>query len=198
MHKIGTHDSITGEKSIWWSYPLIPFARTQRKTLTEQFFAGCRLFDIRLKYVCGKWRGAHGWWFTKESADVLLNRLFSLASFTGEDIHILLTYEGKAKNAKEFLKYIDDVLMPCRNKYVKFGPICSKYSDTTKGIVVDYEILRIAEDDWLDSYYPNEQCFKALDGRTWHTYIPIPYLWKQFFFKKVEFNSENYKFVDFL
>lgn len=198
MDKIGTHDSMTGEKSVWWSIPLIPFARTQCKTLLGQFQHGCRLFDIRLKYVGGKWRGAHGWWFTKEDATTLLKKLFEIAKFHQQEIHVLLTYEGKVKNSNDFLKYIDDVLMPCRNEYVKFGPICSKYSDTSNGLVVDYSILRSAENNWLDSEYQNEQCFKPLDGRTWHTYLPIPFLWKQFYFKKVEFNSIAYKFVDFL
>lgn len=196
MDKIGTHDSMTGETSVWWSIPLIPFARTQSKNLLEQFHSGCRLFDIRLKYVGGKWRGAHGWWFTKESATTLLKNLFETAKFHQQEIHVLLTYEGKAKNSNDFLNYVDEVIIPCRNEYVKFGQICSKYSDTTSGIVVDYAVLRNAEDKWIDR--PTEQYFKPLDGRTWHTYIPIPFLWKQFFYKNVEFDSMTYKFVDFL
>ena len=57
MRKIATHDSATGEKSKGFlSWIGTPFARTQRKTLREQYEAGCRMFDIRVKLVDGEWR----------------------------------------------------------------------------------------------------------------------------------------------
>ena len=49
MEKIATHDSATGEKGMWYCIPLIPFAKTQSKTLKEQYDAGCRFFDLRVK-----------------------------------------------------------------------------------------------------------------------------------------------------
>ena len=53
MLKIGTHDSATGEHGNWWSWLFYPFAKTQSKTIKEQYEAGCRLFDIRIRKVLG-------------------------------------------------------------------------------------------------------------------------------------------------
>ena len=48
MNKIATHDSATGEKGRGFlSFLVTPFAKTQSKTIKEQYDAGCRSFDIR-------------------------------------------------------------------------------------------------------------------------------------------------------
>ena len=82
MLKIGTHDSATGEKGVWWSLPLSPFAKTQKKTIREQYDAGCRLFDLRIKKVKKKWRMCHGWWFTKRTAESIFEELNSFESLS--------------------------------------------------------------------------------------------------------------------
>jgi hypothetical protein len=47
---IATHNSATGEKPAnILSWFLIPFCRTQSKTIKEQYEAGCRLFDLRVR-----------------------------------------------------------------------------------------------------------------------------------------------------
>ena len=66
MLKIATHDSATGERGNWWSWFFAIFAKTQSKSIKKQYEAGCRLFDIRIRKVCGKWKCAHGPWVTKE------------------------------------------------------------------------------------------------------------------------------------
>lgn len=40
--------------------------------------------------------------------------------------------------------------------------------------------------------------FKVLDGTSWHTYLPIPFIWKKIYYNKVDFNNEVYQMVDFL
>ena len=50
MNKIATHDSATGEKGKGFlSFLVSPFAKTQSKSLQEQYDAGCRSFDIRVR-----------------------------------------------------------------------------------------------------------------------------------------------------
>ena len=45
--KIATHDSATGEKGKGFlSFLVSPFAKTQSKTIKEQYDAGCRSFDM--------------------------------------------------------------------------------------------------------------------------------------------------------
>ena len=59
--KIATHDSATGEKGKGLlSIIGTPFARTQSKTIEEQYVAECRMFDIRVKLIKGSFKCAHG------------------------------------------------------------------------------------------------------------------------------------------
>ena len=62
MNKIATHDSATGEKGKGFlSFLVTPFAKTQSKTIKEQYDAGCRSFDIRVREdKDGIIRCAHG------------------------------------------------------------------------------------------------------------------------------------------
>lgn len=188
MLKIGTHDSITGEKSFWLSLPLVPFARTQSKTIKEQYYAGCRVFDIRAKYAFGKWRGAHGWWFTSKGLEEILCQINGWADISPICVH--LTYEGKAKNSAEFKKQAEIWIEKYSN--IIWGPICTKYSDNS--LKVRYTVLIPPQ----QGAFGGTQAFLPLDGKYWQTWIPIPWLWKQFYFKNVEFNKEYYQIVDFL
>ena len=191
---IATHDSATGERPTWWSALLTPFARTQCKTIGEQSREGCTLFDIRVKKVFGVWRCAHGWWFTARTFESIIEELSYLARY-GVTVRVTLTFEGRVGNAGEFVEYVKDVKR--RHPDIKYGPVCAKYGEDANGLRVKYSKPLIpAEEGWCP--YPNEQAFLPLDGCSWHTYLPIPWLWKQFYFKHVDFNDEKYKYVDFL
>lgn len=188
--KIATHDSATGERPLWWCSLLTPFARTQSKTLYEQYRNGCRVFDIRVKRVGKTWRCAHGWWFTKRTFDDIMEELDLYART--DEIVVYLTYEGKTENAEAFEKYVKNYVKK-RYTHIRYGVVCAKYGKESKGLKVEFEKL-INGDVWIIS----KRAFLPLDGTTWHTYIPIPWLWKQFYFKKVCFNEDFYLFVDFL
>lgn len=197
MKKIATHDSLTGEAGIWWSWLLTPFAKTQSKTLLEQFRAGCRLFDIRAKYIAGKWRGAHGWWFTKKSLVELLKDLMIEATEKNQVVHVTITYEGKWNKTDKFIEFVEnDLKFLYESDHIKMGPVSAKYGKNSSGIKVSYDTLKDAEPYWIDSNA--EQFFLPLDGRSWHTYLPIPWLWKKIYFNNVEFDEYTYKWVDFL
>lgn len=188
---IGTHDSVTGESGIWWAKIFTPFARTQSKTLIEQLNSGCTLFDIRIKKVNNVWRGAHGLWATKKPIWDLIYDLCMEAKRKNTIIRLMFTYEGKHK--EEFINFVNNELFYFfKWNVVRIGPISVKYRK--KGSEVKYDIIREPDAGWIGS--PQEQCFLPLDGKTWH--IPIPWLWKQFYFRKVEFNSAVYRVVDFL
>ena len=40
--------------------------------------------------------------------------------------------------------------------------------------------------------------FLRLDGRSWPTYIPIPWLWDRIYMRPHKFNKDKFTFVDFL
>lgn len=188
--KIATHDSMTGEPSYWLSIPLIPFAKTQCKNIKDQYFAGCRMFDLRTKYVFDKWRGAHGWWYSKTDIEDTL-RWLNEWSNSNDPITVSLTYEGRLKNTEEFKQKA----LEWKEKYpkLKWGLVAAKYKNDNT-LKVEYGHI-IEPDKGVEG---GIQSFLPLDGKHWQTIIPIPWLWKQFYFKKVEFNTEQYQFVDFL
>lgn len=188
MKKIATHNSATGEKpSGLFSWLMIPFCRTQSKTIRQQYDAGCRLFDIRVRYDGGTLRCAHGLFTTARTAHDILHEINRLP----EVCRVSVTYEGVLPyHMREY--FIDQMLnwrrlFPC----VMWGDIAVKYKDYD--LKTDWEVLIPA-----DVQVPSEQGFLPLDGSSWHTYLPIPWLWKKLYFNKPAFNDSRYLFVDFL
>ena len=191
MLKIATHNSATGEKpSNILSWLSIPFARTQSKTIREQFNSGCRLFDIRVKKHGKKMKCAHGIFETKRTAESILNEIDTLATAT--TVYVALTYEGTLKGEQEkteFINWVEKMKNYLPN--ITWCEVCVKYTDS--GISVDW--LRL-----IDSEVPlkSKSDFIHLDGRSWHTYLPIPYLWNKIYTKTHDFNENIYTYVDFL
>lgn len=191
MKKIATHNSSTGELAgTIGSVLLTPFARCQSKTLKEQFDAGCRLFDIRVKKVNGAWHCAHGPWITKRGAIDILSEL----NHFPECVAVDLTYEGSTKDVsiEEFIEFANN----CEEafKYIIWGGVAYKYGDKSKGIKVDYKYIKKAS----STYRGGKQGFLPLDGHSWHTYIPIPWLWDRIYSRPHKFNEDKYTYVDFL
>lgn len=181
MNKIGTHNSGTGEKSkgiISWL--VRPFAKTQSKTILEQYDAGCRLFDLRVKYDGDRLVLAHGLWKSSKTVDDILWDLETL----GEEVYVSIAYEGSITGAKRKI-FLDEISFSSEHlKYVKIVEIAVKKPvwETLKSI----------------NPIETKQDFIVLDGRSWHTYIPIPWLWNKLYTNKHKFNEEVFTYVDFL
>ena len=94
--KIATHDSATGEKGKGFlSFLVSPFAKTQSKTIQEQYDAGCRSFDIMVREdEWGVYRCAHGLWTSRRSATEILSEINSFQ----EPCQVCVTYEGCIDN----------------------------------------------------------------------------------------------------
>lgn len=192
MIKIATHDSATGEKpKNFLSWLLIPFARTQSKTIKQQYEAGCTSFDIRVKEDGDKWHCAHGPFKTKRSADDILAEINSFGTIKCPML-VCVTYEGKATNNKAFMDKVKD----WKGKYLNiiWGGIAVKYGDSSDWNKVQYSYLHLGE----EGYETGDQGFLPLDGRSWHIYLPIPWLWDRIYKRPHQFNETTYNFVDFL
>lgn len=175
--KISTHNSVTGEAGHGiLSWLVTPFSRCQSKTIVEQYKAGCRYYDIRVKYTKRGWICAHGLWESKKELPDILNHIDSFG-----DCFVMLTYEGKP--IEGFLDMVDAEIVNYYNK-ITFTSINAKKPT--------WKCLRIYNNE------PLQGAFKSLDGSSWHTYIPIPWLWKRIYYNKPEFNDEYFKMVDFL
>lgn len=189
MNKIATHDSATGERGQGiLSWLVTPFAKTQSKTIKEQYEAGCRMFDIRVVLDDDTWRCAHGLWISERDAYDILQEINDFP----EQCYVALTYEGDADFAYAFGRFV----YQCKAHLtkIKWGGIGIKYGKDSNLLKVKYDYLEPYPADWP----ANERAFLPLDGSTWHILIPIPWLWKKVYNDKVEFNDKVYRFVDFL
>lgn len=189
MKKIATHDSVTGEKpKNLLSWLMIPFARTQSKTIKEQYEVGCRMFDIRVRYVNSVLYCAHGLFVTRRTLYSIIEEINQF----GESCYVSITYEGRLptlNDQDDFIKEITTYKKVFRK--ILWGEIAVKY--TNKDLKVDWKNLLPAE-----QYYNTRQGFLPLDGKNWQTYLPIPWLWKKIYYNKPEFSTEIFTFVDFL
>lgn len=188
MKKIATHDSATGEKGKGLlSWIGTPFARTQSKTIFEQYQAGCRMFDIRVKLVKGEWRCAHGLWQSQRLAESIIKEIDCFK----DRCYVTLTYEGGAKHKTEFVAFAEKMQQECPR--IKWGAIAIKYGEGSHLFKVQYEYIHHAK-NWPVC----KQGFLPLNGSTWHILLPIPWLWKKIYNDKPEFDRHYYTWVDFL
>lgn len=187
MDKIATHNSATGEScGNFLSWLITPFSKTQSKTIAEQYAAGCRMFDLRVRKHKGVYKAAHGLWISKRHAETIIAELNSY-----KDCYVSITYEGRlnTEESNSFIRWVTDIMSQYTD--IKYGTTYVKYAD--RGLSVDSVILIPSR-----QFYRNKQGFLPLDGRSWHTYIPIPWLWDRIYSRPHKFNEEEFTWVDFL
>ena len=192
MNKIATHDSATGEKGKGFlSFLVSPFAKTQSKSLQEQYDAGCRSFDIRVREdEWGVYRCAHGLWTSKRYASDILSEINRFP----EPCQVCVTYEGCIDDSA-YYGLFEHYCEWCKNAFfnITFGKFCIKY-DKRNSVKVSYDEVIPAD----KNYEGGIQGFLPLDGRSWHTYLPIPWLWDRLYMRPHKFNKDKFTFVDFL
>lgn len=178
---IATHNSCTGEKGKGWRKLLTPFARCQSKTLIEQYDSGVRYFDIRVKETGRGLVAAHGLWESEELLSDLLKKLDAYANaWKHEEYYVALCYEGECKYQRQF--YEDSLLKNLKLcKQVYFAEKKPKWR-----VLAEYERVTV------------RSCYKILDWRSWHTLIPIPWLWKKIYYNRVKFSDHCFRMVDFV
>lgn len=174
MTKIATHNSATGEASASWvDALLVPFARCQSKTIKEQYNAGCRYFDIRYKwsdkrgrFVCG-----HGLWTSSRSLRDVIEEINTFG-----DCYVMLTCESGAP-----LQYGNIRKIIAENTGIQFTTFNRKHP--------------YWRTDFCELAVKHTNNYQVLDWSTWHTFIPLPWLWSKLFKKK---EVKGFSFVDFL
>jgi hypothetical protein len=191
--KIATHNSATGEKPAnLLSWLVIPFSRTQNKTIQEQLESGVRMFDIRIKQYNNEYHVGHGLFTTKRTVEDILQQINDNGS--KDPIYVLLTYEGKLCTDEEinnFKSYVNSLKKKYNN--ISFGDIAVKYTDDD--LIVDWKVVDYANCDWPVN---TKSEYMKLNGKNWQTYIPIPWLWKKIYYNKPIFSSTYFTWVDFL
>lgn len=183
QRKIATHNSATGEKGKGLlSWLLIPFSRCQNKTIRQQYEAGCRHFDIRVRPDRhGVWRCAHGPWMSRKTVGQILTELNYMAGYA--DTWVMITYEGECPYEPGFLSQVDEWMHHTAPRLL-FSAICAK-KPRWHTLSADHDAP------------PADNAFVMLDGSSWHTLLPIPWLWAVLKQKKT-FNETRFTIVDFL
>lgn len=184
---IGTHNSGTGEHSAKWYHKLlVPFAKCQRYDIKGQLKAGSRIFDLRVREAADSTDDyilCHGLWESSTKLDDVLDSINSYGIANGIKYKVLITYEGSLKN--EAIKLFRLIIVDKLNKYNN----------------IQVAQIAIKKPKWTAVYNDNitniKQGFKCLDFSSWHTLIPIPWLWSKFY-TKTDDTTNIYTLIDFL
>lgn len=169
--KIATHNSGTGEKgSNFWS-KFSGFCRCQTKTIVEQYEAGVRLFDFRVRWVDDDLYLCHGLAVYCKSLLQVLSELskihekYTEKNRSTERPVVMITYEGKLDGDME-LEFFDCVFSILKEfPKIRVGSLSVKLP----------KWRTIYKTRFQPEYKQN---YPKLVG--WKALLPIPILWNRF------------------
>ena len=189
MVKIATHDSATGEKSKNFLHRLFePFAKTQTKTIEEQFKAGARYFDLRVDkdYVL-----CHGLWKANKNLFEVLSDLEYLASKKGVNVYYTITVERNFKNIENFIEKLKEIIA----HYSSITCVCINRKRPIWTTIYSFNKVSLKA-DYISVPTPEE--YKKFKLKEWKRFIPIPKILNKLYKRKYAFNDNYFIMVDFL
>lgn len=168
---IGTHNSMTFLRPAkWYGWFMIPFARCQKKTIIQQWEAGARVFDLRIRFTKqGKPYFAHGLYECTHEANPfdVLRLLCKLILRDGQRAFVRLILEDPDKQNHNvfYFKHFCDVSIQYYKKIRFFG-------GNRKG---DWKKLYTFKGDVPDSL--NNQWVSSMmeDARWYEKFLPFAY-----------------------
>lgn len=189
MIKIATHDSGTGEKSKNFIHRLFePFAKTQTKTIEEQFNAGARYFDLR---VDKNYDICHGLWKAEKNLFEVLADLEYLACKNQVKIYYTLTVERNFKDIESFIEKLKALI----SNYPSINCVCINRKRPVWTTIYSFKKIGL-KPDYVSVPTPEE--YKTFDFKNWRRYIPIPKILNSLYKRKYKFNENYFVMVDFL
>lgn len=170
---LGTHNSGTGGRLLWWLRPLAwlinPTSKCQDRTISEQLEDGVRLFNLQVTKYKGEWVFSHGLAIYNEE-------LYSTLS-------LMQAYASK-ENPIYFTLYLDDNLLlgqPCE----EFRRLVSELKDELKGEPIkllyawieggqEYPyVCKDADLPTCEEHYWSLGWAKA-NAKSWLDWLPLP------------------------
>ncbi len=110
---LGTHNSATSGKLVWWQRPfawlLHLTSRCQDRTIKEQLEDGVRLFNLQVCRYKGEWRISHGLCIYEEKLFEVLIRMKQYSESFKERIIFQLYLDKNffvAQNEEDFIKLV--------------------------------------------------------------------------------------------
>ena len=167
---LGTHNSATGGKLLWWLRPLAwlinPTSKCQDRTIADQLADGVKWFNLQVAYIGGKWRFSHGLALYRE--DVYDTLMMIKACATKDNPVYIQLYLDKCfwckQNIEEFEKLIEQLKPYCDDKFIidyawvegtEYCPYCS-------GVKLNGE-----EHYWTTAW-------GKMYGKNWKDKLPLP------------------------
>ncbi|MBR2607454.1 MAG: hypothetical protein IKC70_05940 [Bacteroidaceae bacterium] len=108
---LGTHNSATSGKLVWWQRPFALLlhltSRCQDRTIAEQLADGVRLFNLQVCWYKGEWHISHGLCIYE---DKLMDVLDELKAYKGIVIQLYLDNNFFVKcSERAFVRLVGDV-----------------------------------------------------------------------------------------
>ena len=110
---LGTHNSATSGKLVWWQRPFALLlhltSRCQDRTIAEQLADGVRLFNLQVCWHKGEWRISHGLCIYEEKLIDILNKIKLYSDAFKERVIIQLYLDKNffvGQNDEEFVKLV--------------------------------------------------------------------------------------------
>lgn len=160
---IGTHNSMTFSRPAkWYGYLMIPFARCQRKDTMQQFYAGARCFDLRVRFLSdGTPCFAHGLMRLKGNVQRELMVINNLAVIERAKVYVRLVLEDpKLRVWQE--KLFRDLCRLCETKYTALtffqgtrkGDWAQVYEFKAKPVLAQCVGSMAADARWYERFIP--------------------------------------------
>ena len=168
---LGTHNSATGGKLMWWLKPLAwiinPTSKCQDKTIADQLADGVKVFNLQVAKIGGKWKFTHGLAIYKEDFFDTLS-LMQLCASVKEPIYFQL-YNDKCFWTKRDLKEFEQLVEYVRKNY------CNSYFIMQSAWFEGSDVyphksncnLQLEEHYWTLSWSKN-------NAKSWIDKLPLP------------------------
>lgn len=171
---IGTHNSMTFLRPAkWYGWFMIPFARCQSDGLKEQWYAGARVFDLRIYFdnQSEEWEFAHGLMNLQkeETFSKLVRRLSNTALEAKEDVYIRIILEKWELLSQ--CNYFAETCKALENLYEN-NPYIHFFGGNRKG---DWKKLYTFKGDTPDSLNNQWVSSMAEDARWYEKFLPFAY-----------------------
>ena len=168
---LGTHNSATGGKLLWWLKPLAwlinPTSKCQNRMITDQLGDGVKVFNIQIAKVNKKWRFTHGLAIYKEDVwDTL--KFMRLCASVKEPIYFQL-YLDKCLWCKQDIKAFSQFVQKVKDE------LCTTYFIMKSAWVEGSDIRPYVSDAKLslEEHYWTKDWAKT-NAKSWIDKLPLP------------------------
>lgn len=194
---LGTHNSGTSSKLVWWQRPFACIlhltSRCQTLSIEEQLKLNVRLFNLQITRYKNEWMFSHGICIYTEKFYDAINMMVKYAT-KESPVYFQLRLDKNfllCQNRIEFIKLVDDLVNELKetNVHIRYAYI----EDTNEYIYQNVNTnISISEHYWSKGW-------ASCNAESWIDYLPLPKRHAKKYNKKYkEENKRDYLMLDFI